>query len=319
MGLLRKSGLWLHRCFSFNPTLAKAYLSSWAWLLALLPDGSWVKRHIGNNLRSAQWPAVKLKPRRIELATGISALLVPTPGSLGFRAIYENRIGHEPGVPEFLASFMSRYDAVLEIGANVGVYTLLFSHCLPCDGRKRVFAYEPGLKAFACLEAHVALNHATNVATFNCAVAAAAGPIQFYENNQDFMKGSISPTVAALFPGASAQATTVPAVSEAQIAPLLQPFDRLLLKIDVMGSEPEVLAGLAGLVLDKKPDIVLGVWSENIEKLNQLRWLLDLYRLCRIGKGELTSRSEFTDDDYCNYFLQPTGSAHDTGRTASRI
>jgi FkbM family methyltransferase len=303
---LRRIGFAFHRCFSGNSIVASCYLGIWAWLLGLLADTNWLKRHVGNNLRGVHWPRLNLKPRRIELAPGISALLIPAAGSLGFRSLYEHRMGHEPGVPDFLASRMSRYDCVVEIGANVGVYTLLFSQCVPSDGRKRVFAYEPSRKAFVCLEEHLALNDVNNVAAFNCAIAAKPGTLSFYENTLDLMKGSVSKSIAALFPGASEQKTTVPAVSGEHVAQQLQPHDRLLLKIDVMGAEHDVLTGFRSLVLERHPDIVLGVWKQNLQSLNQLRFVLNHYRLFKIGRHGLDERTRFTDESYCNYFLEPS-------------
>lgn len=115
------------------------------------------------------------------------------------------------------------------------------------------------------------------------------GPVPFHENNLDYMKGSLSADVAALFSGASAQQTTVPAVSAGHIAPLLQPYKRLLFKIDVMGAEPEVLTGLRSLILEKKPDIVLGVWKQNLEGLNALTFLRGNYRLFKIEREDLAA------------------------------
>ena len=318
MNPLRIAGLIFNRLFSWHPRLSLGYLSLWAWVLSYLSDGNWLKAHIGNTLRGTAWPDIKLKPREIELAPGIEALLVPIPGSLGFRAIYEHRIRHEPGVPDFLAGRMAHYDAVLEVGANVGTYTLLFSRSLPRDGITRVFAYEPGPVPYACLKEHIRLNEAVNVEAFNCAVASVPGPLLFHDNAVDYMKGSLRPEIASLFPGSNPAGTPVTVVTGEQIAGLIDHFSRVLFKIDVMGSEPDVLTSLSTLVDKLSPDLVLGVWKYNVQGLNQLEFLRRNYAFYKIERDGLTARDRFGDDVYCNYFLEPTSRRHALAGEADR-
>jgi FkbM family methyltransferase len=308
-GVLAKAGNALNRCFSWNASLANSYLNTWAVVLGILPDGNWLKAHVGNNLRQTSWPPLALKERKVELANGIEGLLIPAAGSLSFRALFERRIGHEPGVPEFLRSRLQMYDAVLEVGANVGIYTLLFSKCLesrpaPSSGPHRVFSFEPGVQAFAQLEAHLALNGCSNVRAFNQAVAAKSGLIAFHENARDLMKSSTHAGGAAHFAGWNEQPTTVLAASGKEIAPLLSDFERVLVKIDVVGAEADVLSGLRAVIDEKSPDLVVGVWSHNLPELNELQFLTTNYDFFRIEPDRLVERSGFEDQDYCNYFLQ---------------
>ena len=308
-GVWSKAGNAFNRCFSWSAPLAEFYLNAWALVLGLLPDENWLKAHVGNNLRNTTWPSLLFRPRKVELAPNVEALFIPATGSVSLRALYERRIRHEPGVPEFLRSRMSEYDAVLEIGANVGIYTLLFSKCLadrppPASAPHRVFSFEPGTAAFAQLEAHVALNACSNVRAFNQAVAAKVGPIAFHENTRDLMKSSTHAGAAAQFAGWNKQATAVTAVTGREITPLLREFQRVLLKVDVVGAEAEVLKGLQPLIEEKAPDIVLGVWSHNLADLNALAFLTSDYNFFRIEPARLAERSRFEDSTYCNYFLR---------------
>ena len=57
---------------------------------------------------------------------------------------------HEPEVFAFLLKKMAGYDTVVEIGANVGLYTIFFSKLLPRpDDRPRILSFEPSRRAFA--------------------------------------------------------------------------------------------------------------------------------------------------------------------------
>ena len=304
MGLTRQLGLALNRCFSWNATLSSLYLQTWARALEFLPDGSWLKQHIGNNLQSSRWPAMELPGRLVEWGSGVRGLLTPRPGSLGFRALYEQRVTHEAWVFDFLGARFSRYDAVLEVGANIGLYTVFFSKLFARrDGRLRVFSFEPSPRAFRCLEENLALNDCANVMLFPKAVSATAGTADFHENPVDFMKGSLDRDAAGQFEGLAARPIEVGTLSGKEIAPLLASFSRILLKVDVVGSEPEVLASLGELLEQKRPDIVVGVWAQNLPGLNRLG-LEKAYRIYRIDPGELLVRPSFTDTAYCNYFLE---------------
>lgn len=305
--MLRAAGLTINRCFSWNAWLARGYLLAWARVLARFPDGGWLRRHVGSSLRSTAWPPMHLPPRELELGGGVRARLLPAPGSMGFRALYQDRLGHEDEVFGFLAGRMHGYDAVLEVGANVGVYTLFFSRRLAQrDARVRVFAYEAAPAAYALLQRHLELNGCTNVQAVQAAVCGHAGTVEFYENPRDLMKGSLDAAAAARFPGRSPQPLRVPAVDGAEIAPRLDGFGRVLLKLDVVGGEPQVLEALRVIIEAKAPDIVLGVWAPNLDGLNRLEFLRG-YRLARIGGAGLEARERFSDADYCNYFLERRG------------
>lgn len=68
---------------------------------------------------------------------------------------------------------------VLDIGANVGLFTLQVLR--RCEGNARVLAFEPAPQNFAYLERNLAeLWPDASVQTFRCAVAAASGEATFY-------------------------------------------------------------------------------------------------------------------------------------------
>ena len=305
---LRSAGLRLHALFTWHPWLARCYAASWNALLSFVPEGP-LKVHTRNNLIGASWPDVPLGVKRIELCDGLTVRLRPRRGSLALtRAMFRERFAHEPEVFDFLRRREGRYDAIVEIGANVGAYTLLFAKKLvKQDGRARVFAFEPARKPYDELLEHLRLNDVNNVVPLNSAVGPGKGPVDFYENDLDLMKGSLDRRVAGQFPGGGERRVPTTLVGQDKIRSLVADAERILLKIDVNGAEPAVIGELAGLIAEKTPEIVLGVWSGNLEGLEAASAsVLSGYRKFRVEAQGLTPRPHFSDAGYCNYFLEPT-------------
>jgi FkbM family methyltransferase len=59
-------------------------------------------------------------------------------------------------------------DVVLDLGANVGFFTLLYARQVGSNGH--VHAFEPGIQSFALLQSNVAVNALSNVTTHHAAV-----------------------------------------------------------------------------------------------------------------------------------------------------
>ncbi len=162
----------------------------------------------------------------------------------------------------FLDSRMRDYDAVVEIGANVGVFTLYFTAQLAKWGSdRRVYAFEPSRRAGLRLLKNLDLNQATNVSCFNCAVGDRTRFEWFFEPEGHLTNGSLVRDFAAKF---SAEVRKAPClmVDAAQLGELLDTHQRVLLKIDVEGFEAPLLRALAPVIQAKRPDILLEVLPE---------------------------------------------------------
>src|SRR5437867_1922845 len=75
------------------------------------------------------------------------------------------------------AAWVHAGDTVFDIGANVGIYTLLFSERV--GPRGRVVAFEPSARNVSYLKRHLALNGATNVSVVEADASATAGIARF--------------------------------------------------------------------------------------------------------------------------------------------
>lgn len=122
----------------------------------------------------------------------------------------------------------------LDIGANVGAYSLALGHWVGSGGR--VFAFEPSPSAFAGLRAHVALNHlADRVTPVRSAVAGDVGATRFIVEptaGEGRLAAPGAPRATLLVP-----TTTVDAFCAARgITPDF-------MKVDVEGAELDVLRG----------------------------------------------------------------------------
>jgi FkbM family methyltransferase len=87
--------------------------------------------------------------------------------------------GHfEPKETDWFVRLVEPGDTIVDVGANVGYYTLIGAKLVGEKGR--VFAFEPDPVSFALLERNVRLNGLTNVVLERKAVSSEAGSIRLY-------------------------------------------------------------------------------------------------------------------------------------------
>ena len=124
---------------------------------------------------------------------------------------------------------------VLDVGANVGAYTMMFAHWVGDSGR--VYAFEPARAARAGLEAHVSLNALSNrVEIMPAAVAATVGEAAFAEHPS----GGASTLAVRSLDGVPRVRVATETLDHFCETRGLQPD---VIKIDVEGSELDVLIG----------------------------------------------------------------------------
>lgn len=79
---------------------------------------------------------------------------------------------------EIVKKEIKRGDVVLDIGANVGFYTLIFARLVGPEGK--VFAFEPDPESFYLLKKNVEINGYTNVILIQKAVSNSSGKLRLY-------------------------------------------------------------------------------------------------------------------------------------------
>ena len=179
------------------------------------------------------------------------------PGGERVRVLAAHR--HMAWNPDEYAAFRREVRAgeiVLDIGANLGAYTLVFGNSVGPSGR--VYAFEPAPDARAGLERHVSLNALEDrVVVRPEAVSAAQGTARFTASG-----ASGSNRLSSGREGCEVSTTSI----DAFCAPLgLRPD---VIKVDVEGAELDVLKGARATIASGGRGLRLyvemhpGVWPE---------------------------------------------------------
>lgn len=235
------------------------------------------------------WTIRQLLPKQIEIH-GATVVLNPTDpvvsGALHF-GVYEK------AETRFFQSACRDGMTFLDVGANLGYYTALAARAVGPNGR--VLAVEPDPDSFGYLEQTIAANAVGNVQAFPVAASDAPATLPLYistdnrGDNRLYASGEDRP----------------------QVEVTARPLDALLrenkidtvdlIKIDVQGYEPKVIAGLRETIA-ASPNLTLltEFWPQGIDEagedanefLQTLRELgLTLHELQPDG-----SLAELTDD-----------------------
>ncbi len=165
-------------------------------------------------------------------------------------------LGAEPEYDQ-LAEWVKPGDWVIDVGANVGHYTLRLSELVGKQGR--VIAFEPIPATFEVLAANVAASESQNVTLINAAVSKAtslanmtvpkfdSGLDNYYEAHLDDSR-----------PGLSVLCLAVDSLN------LKAPVK--LVKIDAEGHEPIVLQGMLDLIERDRPVLIIEGVSDEVAR-----------------------------------------------------
>lgn len=187
-------------------------------------------------------------------------------------------------------SFMNEYfvpkigDVVVDVGAHIGKYTLLWAKKVGKAGH--VVALEPKPENYRMLQHNIADNRLENISAFNAAAWNRAGSLTLFLG-----ESSASASVHQYY---SRNHISVPAFS---LDELLKDYVRVdWLKVDVEGAEVEVLQGAADTLKRFKPKLMLEVWSFNYAKV------LEILRVPGYKWVEVNPRIQYSDNWYTQIF-----------------
>ena len=154
-----------------------------------------------------------------------------------------------------LREWVHEGDWVLDVGANIGHYTLRLSQLVGPSGR--VFAFEPMADTFELLAANVARSHAGNVTLMNVAASESVGRAGM--SLPVFDSGLDNYYMAGITGG------------EGPINVVTMPIDFLQLphrvsfvKIDVEGHELQAIRGMINLLKRDRPVLVVEGFSTEV-------------------------------------------------------
>jgi FkbM family methyltransferase len=133
-------------------------------------------------------------------------------------------------------------EVVYDIGANVGLHTLLFSRLV--GERGQVFAFEPSPDTAAILAEHVRINDKKNVTIIQRAIAGQAGEMRF-STGEDSRERHLD---------TGGYATVLSATLDQMVLDLPPPD---CIKMDIEGAEVEALQGAAKCFQRYRPKLFL--------------------------------------------------------------
>lgn len=243
------------------------------------------RAQIINSLSRIHWPKSCLSARRVQIGTRTEIKLVPHEGEFDFAAILGGAMTYEKEVFEFLEAKVSEYDVIVEIGANVGVFTVFFEKL--ANNHARVYSFEPSTSAYSRLLENLQNNNCTKVRTFQCAVGDASKIAWFYEPEGHLTNGSLVQEFASSF-SQNVKRNAIIMVAGGEIEQLLQNCKKSLIKIDVEGFESHVLAALLPVIKAHHPDLVIEVLPEYQSAINDsLKDVIQHYSCFSISRDGL--------------------------------
>lgn len=154
---------------------------------------------------------------------------------------------YEPTQTEVVKEYVKEGDVVLDIGAHVGYYTLLFAQLVGSSGR--VYSFEPDPDNFELLKKSVEINGYQNIILNQKAVSNKNGKIKLY-------LGDENRAINRIYNANIGDANKSVEVDTVRIDDYFKNYDGKIdfIKIDVEGSESSVIEGMT-LLLNKMKNL----------------------------------------------------------------
>jgi len=143
--------------------------------------------------------------------------------------------GFEDPVLDVLVTVAARSSTIVDVGANVGFYSLSMARA--AGRRAKVHAFEPNQDTFALLARHREINRANNV-ELHCFALGAKSEDRVLYAGRDSGKFSLEPDGRSLEGAKDVKVATLDALCRERSLGTVD-----LLKIDVEGHEPAVIIG----------------------------------------------------------------------------
>jgi FkbM family methyltransferase len=220
-----------------------------------------------------------LRAKRQVLVTSVYGVTYELrfPEDRGWERFYSDR-NFETGTSDLCTKVLRPGDTVIDVGANIGWYTCLFAKCVGSDGR--VHAFEPSASTFARLRGNCQRNNSSDTVTLNqLAVTTSVGRLELYQfEARSHAERAVRPLPTAQV--VSREEVDAISLDEYLLSRGCHKVD--LVKVDVEGSERDVLMGARELLGSQSPPMWL--LELNWETALAFSWspqdlLLDLSKL----------------------------------------
>jgi FkbM family methyltransferase len=193
--------------------------------------------YVVGDLRRARWKAMQHKRQYkvVQLPDGVRMRLFMD--SEVSYAIYAKDF--ETNERKFHHAYLRPGDVYIDIGANIGLFTLIAAHRVGKEGH--VHAFEPTITSYQRLMANIQLNRFSNVSAHQCALSDKPGQVEMSVSLDGFdgRNSIVTPTGGEEFATELVKTTTLDQfVQEQNLAGKIN-----MIKIDVEGWEMHVLMG----------------------------------------------------------------------------
>ena len=169
-----------------------------------------------------------------------------------FREHYERELN-------YLETILSPGKTFVDVGANLGMYTLVASRIVGPPGR--VIAFEPSLQSFPTLKENISLNGFTNVLAVRVALCDKTGEAFLYHGS-DPGKNSLRSDPNAELKGETVATRSLDEVLDQAAVKTVD-----VIKMDVEGAEELVLLGANRVVSSQRPVILFEINPEASSRL----------------------------------------------------
>ncbi len=181
---------------------------------------------------------------------------LPNDKYIGQRVALEK---YEPYETQLILRQAKRGDVVVDVGANIGYYTILLADKVGKTGK--VYAFEPDKTNFEILKKNIKANNLKNVVAVNAAVGNKNETKTLYKSNENLGDHKLYETHPPcghppLRKGGQNNLVEKP-INVVKLDNYLKNQKIDLMKIDTQGWEPEVINGAKGLIDENKPVMFL--------------------------------------------------------------
>jgi FkbM family methyltransferase len=212
--------------------------------------------------------------------------------------------GWEPSESSYATAHLTAGNVMLDIGANIGWFTLLGAKCTAPGGQ--VHAFEPRPDTFAMLRRTIADNELSEAVTlYDVALSDRAGSVSLqWERATDNPGHTFFAARGGEADGSRFESVAARTVVLDELLPEVAPD---FVKIDVEGAEPLALAGARNALMRRRPPILSELYPEQLESVSGLTPPAFIAQLAELG--------------YACYLLEdglPTRRLHDFPGDATR-
>lgn len=178
---------------------------------------------------------------------------------------------HEPNTTELLKSMIGDRMVIVDIGANIGYYTLLFGHAVGPSGR--VIAIEPEPENYRLLHGNVRESLLKNITLLNYAVGSKDTISKLFVANQSNVHTLV---------GRGKQKSKYVKVQEKMLDSIVREVGASrvdLVRMDVEGYEAEIIKGAVETLSRYKPIVIMEVHFHLVGH-DEISGMLDCLKKC---------------------------------------